>query len=251
MKYNMIYTKKIKNSFSNLGQAGELKVVSIMNLLQDIAVEYAMKLKISSQDLGRKKMFWVISRYQIEINNIAKLNEDLLISIWRTTHNNLYDLRWFRIETEDKKEIVNAVGAWVIINKKTGSPAHLDSFMTDEMLCKNKTDVKEFFYNLKMIENTDHEHSFKIRMHDLDLNRHVNNATYVEWAIEALPEDILKAFTIKKVNIIFLKESFYPGQIISKTQINNNFDNLVTYHSIRAKEKKLELARLNIIWNPL
>ena len=168
MKYDIIYTKKIKNSFSNLGKTGEFKIVSIMNLLQDIAVEYAMMLKISSMDLGKKNMFWVISRYQIEINNSAKLNEDLLISVWRTTYNNLYDLRWFKIETEDKKELINAVGAWVIINKNTGSPARLNSFMTEPMLCKNRTDVKQFFYNLKMIENTDYKQNFKIRMHDLD-----------------------------------------------------------------------------------
>ncbi|MCK5313153.1 MAG: hypothetical protein KAJ62_13635 [Desulfobacteraceae bacterium] len=251
MKYNMVYTKKIKNSFSNIGQSGELKIANIMNMLQDIAVEYAMKLKISSRDLASKNLFWVISRYQIEIHNFAELNQDLLISVWRSAHKRLYDLRWFKIETENNTAIVNAVGAWVIINKKTGAPRHLDDFMTEEMLCENKVDVTKFFHNLKMIDNTNHENTFKIRMHDLDLNRHVNNATYVEWAIEALPENILKGFTIKKINVIYLKESFYPGKIISKTQIINSFDNLVTYHSIIGKNTGLELARLNISWKSL
>lgn len=250
MNYNMVYTKKIKNSFSNIGQAGDLKIVSIMNMLQDIAVEYAFKLKISSRDLAPKNLFWIISRYQIEIKSTPALNEDLRISIRRSAYKNLYDLRWFKIKTENNKEIVNALGAWVIINKTTGSPRHLDDFMTDEMLCEHKADVKEFFYNLKMLERTDHEHSFKIRMHDLDLNRHVNNTTYIAWAVETLPEKLLKHFTIKKINVVFLKESFYPGQIISKTQINHNFNSLVTYHSIKKKDNGPELARLTITWEP-
>lgn len=256
MKYNLVYTKKIKNSFSNIGQAGDLKIVSIMNMLQDIAVEYALKLKISSRDLAPKNLFWIISRYQIEIKNTPELNEELSISIWRSAHKNLYDLRWFKIKTKNNKEIVNALGSWVIINKTTGTPRHLDEFMTEEMLCENKLDVEEFFYNLKMVECTDHEHTFKIRMHDLDLNRHVNNTTYIAWAVETLPETILNSFTIKKINVTFLKESFYPGQIISKTQITQNFNNLVTYHSIRDKNSSngknngLELARLNIAWEP-
>ena len=256
MKYNLVYTKKIKNSFSNIGQAGDLKIVSIMNMLQDIAVEYALKLKISSRDLAPKNLFWIISRYQIEIKNTPELNEELSISIWRSAHKNLYDLRWFKIKTKNNKEIVNALGSWVIINKTTGTPRHLDEFMTEEMLCENKLDVEEFFYNLKMVECTDHEHTFKIRMHDLDLNRHVNNTTYIAWAVETLPEKILNSFTIKKINVTFLKESFYPGQIISKTQITQDFKNLVTYHSIRDKNSNngknngLELARLNITWEP-
>ena len=251
MNYNYVYTKIIKNSFSNIGQLGELKIVNIMNLLQDIAVEYALTLKISSQDLALQNLFWVISRYQIEINDTANLNDDLIISITRGAYKRLYDLRWFKIGTKSKKEIVNAVGSWVIINKQTGSPCHLDKFMTETMLCESTKDVKQFFYNLQIVDKTNHEHIFKIRTHDLDLNRHVNNATYVEWAVETLPEDILKSFTIKKINVTFLKESFYPGQIISQAQINHTHSDLKTYHSIFGKTNELELARLNIIWKPL
>ncbi len=251
MKYDMVYTKKLKNSFSNIGQSGELKIVKIMSMLQDIAVEYALKLKISSKDLASKNLFWVISRYQIEINDIAKLNEDIYLSIWRSAYKKLYDLRWFQIKTEDNIKIVNALGAWVIINKETGSARHLNEFMTEEMLCEKEIDVKQFFYNLKMIDNADYEEIFKIRINDLDLNRHVNNTTYVEWGIEALPEDILKNYKIIKLNITYLKESFYPGQILSKVQINKSINNLSTYHSIREKNNNIELARLNIIWKAL
>ncbi|MCK5542782.1 MAG: hypothetical protein KAI40_08805 [Desulfobacterales bacterium] len=168
-----------------------------MNLLQDIAVEYAFKLKISSRDLAQENLFWVI------------------------------------------------------INKQTGSPCHLDKFMTEKILCENTKDVKHFFYNLQEVNKTDHKDIFKIKMHDLDLNKHVNNATYVEWAVETLPENILKNFTIKKINIVFLKESFYPGQIISKAQINETSNSLITYHSIFGKTNEHELARINIIWKPL
>jgi len=251
MKYDFVYQKTIINSFSNIGSTGQLKIVKIMNLFQDIAVEYALKLKISSQDLAPKNLFWVISRYQIEINDTANLNDDLNISITRSAHKRLYDLRWFKIETKSKKEIVKAIGSWVIINKQTGSPCHLDKFMTKEMLCENTKDVKLFFNNLQNVDTTDYQHNFKIRMHDLDLNKHVNNATYVEWAVETLPEDILTNFTIEKIHVIFQKESFYPGKILSKAQINKSYNDLSTYHSIFAENKSQELARLNIIWKPL
>ena len=251
MKYNLVYTKNFKNSFSNIGQFGDLKIVNIMNILQDIAVEYAIKLKISSRDLAGLNLFWVISRYQIEINGTAKLNEDLKVSVFRSAHKKLYDLRWFKIETASNKEVVKALGAWVIINKKTGSPCHLDKFMTKEMLCENTSDVKTFFHNLEIIKTIDHEHIYKIRTHDLDLNQHVNNSSYVEWAVESLPEEIHSSYAISKVNAVFLKESFYPGFILSKTQINRFPDSINTIHSIIDKKDSIELARLNITWNKI
>lgn len=251
MNYNKIFTKNIKNSFSNIGQSGNLKVSKVMNLLQDIAVEYSFKLKISSMDLAPQKIFWVISRYQIEINNIAKLNEDLSMSVWRSNHKNLYDLRWFKIETADKQEIANAVGAWVIIDKTTGSPRHLNKFMTKEMLIENKVDVKTFFQNLKIIDNADIQEVFKIRINDLDFNKHVNNSAYVEWAIEALPESILMNYQPWKINVTYLKESFYPGKILSKAQTNTFTFNSTTHHSIVSENKNLELARIQIIWKPI
>ncbi len=231
--------------------SGELKIVNIMNILQDIAVEYALKLKISSKDLAPKKLFWVISRYQIVINATARLNEDLTIKITRGAYKRLYDIRCFQINTISKKEIITALGSWVIINKKTGLPCHLDKFMTDQMLCENRANVKQFFNNLQPIKATDHETKFKIRMHDLDLNNHVNNTVYVEWAVETLPEKILNHFSIHKIDITFLKESFYPGNIISKAQIVNNFNDFITFHSISGENMANELARLNIIWKPL
>ncbi|MCP3898181.1 MAG: hypothetical protein GY707_00435, partial [Desulfobacteraceae bacterium] len=233
MKYNHLYQKTIRNSFSNIGKSGELKIVNIMNILQDIAVEYALKLKISSKDIAKKNLFWVISRYQIEICDTANLNENLIVSITRGAHKRLYDLRWFKIENESKKEIVKALGSWVVINKQTGTPCHLDKFMTKDMLCENSLDVdtKQFFYNLPVVHNTDYEQIFKIRMHDLDLNKHVNNSTYVEWAVETLPEDILNNFAIKMINVTFMKESFFPGKILSKAQVHNTSDNPATHHS--------------------
>ncbi len=250
MKYDSVHTKIIKNSFSNIGRFGELKVVNIMNMLQDIAVEYSIKLEISSKDLAGLNLFWVISRYQIEINDTAQLNDDLKITVTRNTHKRLYDLRWFKIETKSNKIIANAIGSWVIVNKLTGNPCHLGKFMTDEMLCENTTCVEKFFKNLKEVKRIDHEHTFKIRIHDLDLNRHVNNSSYVEWAVESLPKEILNHFLIKKINIIFKKESFYPGNIVACAQINYSPDYLTTRHSIFNESKNQELARINIIWKP-
>ena len=48
--------------------------------------------------------------------------------------------------------------------------------------------------------------SFRVRQSDLDMNRHVNNAVYVGWALEAAPEDV--AQSRRPVDI----EVGYPGR---------------------------------------
>ena len=54
--------------YSTMDDQGLMKIVSIMNFLQDTASEHAGYLGVSGFDLARHDFTWVIHRYQIEIH---------------------------------------------------------------------------------------------------------------------------------------------------------------------------------------
>ncbi|MEA2060570.1 MAG: thioesterase [Thermodesulfobacteriota bacterium] len=62
-----VFKKKGEISYSDLGAQGQLKVVAILNMLQNTAALHAAQLGISGFDLAEKNLAWVISRYKIEI----------------------------------------------------------------------------------------------------------------------------------------------------------------------------------------
>ncbi len=252
MKNNHKYRKKITSSYSDIGPSGQLKIAALFNLLQDAGAEHAERLNISGFDLARKDLFWVISRYRINIAKNPRLNEPLEITTWRSSLNNLYDLRWFTINDGTGETIVDALGSWVMVNKTRGTPCRLSRFIPDHLLSgKNSRAIDHYFPRLSLLTSADVEHRFKIRMHDLDLNRHVNNAVYIEWAAETVPEEMLARYTPEKIDVHYFKESFYPDNIVSATEIHRGGGTPVTHHSIKRAAHQTELARLHISWRPM
>ena len=151
---------------------------------------------------------------------------------------------------ETHEPLVEAMGAWVMVNKKTGRPLRLSRQMPHEM-CQSKERETPTFSELQKPSSIDFELPFKVRMHDLDLNGHVNNAIYVEWAVETVPASIISNFQPAKIDVTFQKEALYGDTIISKTEIKEESHNIYTYHSIVRKTDEIELARINVGWNPV
>ncbi|MCP4114942.1 MAG: hypothetical protein GY737_05950 [Desulfobacteraceae bacterium] len=246
-----IHTKTADIGYSTLGSQGQLKIVSILNFLQDAASEHAAALGVSGFDLAREDLAWVISRYQIEIKAAPKWRDEIWIETWRSPVKNLYELRQFRIIDREARELITARAFWVMVKKENGRPVRLSRYLSDRFLEKSTpSSATEMFQTPKDPGRVDFELPFKIRMHDLDLNHHVNNAIYVEWAVETVPETLLLNYRPATINVSFHRESFYGDAIVSRTQILETPEGPQTLHSILGKEGTMELARINILWRP-
>ena len=263
-----IYEKKSAIGYSTIGKQGTLKIVSIMNLLQDAASEHAHLMGISGFDLARQNLGWVIFRYHIEINNHPGWQDKITIRTHRFPCKNLYEIRLLTINREEEyqeDQIVNAKGCWVMVNKKNGRPVRLSRFMDRESGFINKDSscsqnsetsnesegLESHFPDVIGPETVHYQLPFKVRMHDLDLNGHVNNAIFVEWAVETVPEHILSKFFPATIDVIFNKESLYGDIIQSHTEIKEESGTPVTLHSIVRQQDQVELAILNICWQTL
>ena len=51
-------------------------------------------------------------------------------------------------------------------------------------------------------------HTFPVRISDLDVNSHVNNVKYTQWALDMMTEKDHRNFIIKEYEINFLSETF-------------------------------------------
>ncbi|MBF0376705.1 MAG: hypothetical protein HQK72_04400 [Desulfamplus sp.] len=298
-----IYEKKTAIGYSTIAKHGTIKIVSIMNFLQDAASEHAHLMGISGFDLAKENLGWVIFRYHIEIKNHPDWQEKIRVQTYRFPCKNLYEIRVLTITKDVQKnikneqenftspeikikerdnEFVNAKGCWIMINKKNGRPVRLSRFTDKELgfvdtnkqsviadviidkdsaqepLSSKNIEVSEkneglesHFAEVIKPETIHYQLPFKVRMHDLDLNGHVNNAIFVEWGVETVPENILSKFFPATIDVVFNKESLYGDVIISHTEIRQESGNPFTLHSIIRQQDQAELARLNICWQVL
>ena len=81
----------------------------------------------------------------------------------------------------------------------------------------------------------DQSQIFTVRKSDLDLNKHVNNVRYVEWALACLPEE----YKAQQIDIKFLGEATEDDTAVAKSELQNG-----QYHfQITQSDSKKVLAR--------
>ncbi|MBF0113191.1 MAG: hypothetical protein HQK74_10730, partial [Desulfamplus sp.] len=100
-----VYAKRLSVGYSTIGKQGLLKIVSIMNYLQDAASEHAHIIGRSGFDLADENLGWVIFRYHIEIKAHPRWQDEIIVRTRRFSCKNLYEIRLFNI-TKDKEELV-------------------------------------------------------------------------------------------------------------------------------------------------
>ena len=59
---------------------------------------------------------------------------------------------------------------------------------------------------------------FRVESVHIDWNRHVNNAIYVQWALEAVPAEVLRKSRPVELEISYRSEAFYGEEVLSVVQ---------------------------------
>lgn len=233
---------------SDIGPGGRLKPVVLMNLLQNIASEHAMRLGLGFKQLSTDGMTWVARRYHIRIAGCPRWSDEITIRSQPTGQKGLLWYRDFEITGTDGDVLITASSAWIVLDLKTKRPVRpklLD--VKFDFLLEKATDVG--FEDIPDPTGCDLEHNYRVRFADLDLNEHVNNAVYLGWAIETLGADFLRTHYPCEFEIAFHAETFFGHEVSVKTQyLKPKSDVVRAIHIICDKQTQKEAARLQTTW---
>ena len=93
------------------------------------------------------------------------------------------------------------------------------------MLQSAKSTVKvfnsDYSFKLKEPETIDREIRYKVQRRDIDINKHVHNLYYLDFAYEALPEEIYENCEFNNIEIMYKKQIKLNNEI--KHYLNKNF----------------------------
>jgi len=89
---------------------------------------------------------------------------------------------------------------------------------------------------------------FAVRQSDLDMNRHVNNAVYVGWALESAPEEIAQTRRPVDLEVAFRAEALAGDTVLARCVPEAGADPGSFLHEIVREKDGKELARLRVNW---
>ena len=88
-----------------------------------------------------------------------------------------------------------------------------------------------------------------MRRSDLDINRHVNNAIYTDWALETVPPDIAENCRPFEIEIDFRGEALYGDTVVSRSARDRSAPDYRFIHQLLDERTGRELTRIRTRWS--
>ena len=224
-----------------------LSVLSIFNFMQEAASRHAEALGVSIQHLLSENYTWLLSRLKIKIASYPKWKDQIRISTWPSGAQRLFALRDFELQDKNNQAIAAAVSAWLVLDVEKRRPVRIGPFVERLKPLEGDHILPDTLDKLPGLEFRSHEKKFVVRYTDLDINQHVNNASFVEWLVESIPVRVFNTSVLAELEINFLAEAFYEDHILAACHPLDS-QNTSFHHSLVRQQDGQELARARTVW---
>lgn len=215
-----MYQLSSKVRYSEAGADEKLTYASLLNYFQDCSTLHSEALGASGQSLYEKHMAWILSFWQICIEDMPSLSEDIVVSTWPYDTKGLFGMRNFCMDNTEGKRFASANSIWVLINTETGRPIRIPAEVGAVYPDEPRLDMN--YCDRKIIIPTDYEEKEPIRVpaYFIDTNHHMNNGKYVMVAEGYLPEN----FQVKEIRVEYkkaavLNDILYPRVTIMEKEV--------------------------------
>ena len=193
-----------------------LRPAAFMDFAQEIAYWAATELGFGYDTLHVHHTAWVLTRMHIHFDEPLKWRDNATLYTWHKGAGGIFYLRDFILKDQDGNNRVTATSSWVVMDERTRRlvrPEELQSLLDPGIKVDDaieepapKIVVPKDARSLPGMTHT-------VSYSDLDINGHTNNARYVVWAMDCLPENLL-ARPVKDLYINFIKETT-PGDDVN------------------------------------
>lgn len=166
--------------------------------LQECAWGHAQENDFGYTFVESENALWVLTRIYVRLKRYPKWEEHIKIKTWPKSPEGLFAFRDFEIKIGE--EVVGqAVSSWLVVDKKTRRPRRLSDFELMKSEFNTNSAIDHPLEKLVMPEAMEKVSERTVQWSDIDVNAHVNNASYVRWAMDAIfnkKRDLPKDFEI-------------------------------------------------------
>ncbi|AEV29849.1 acyl-ACP thioesterase [Sphaerochaeta pleomorpha str. Grapes] len=220
-------------------------------IVQEAAGLHAACRGCSIPEMHKEGKTWVITRSQIHIDRYTRWPETISIETWAQKPLRLHLPRVIRGVDEKKEPVFTATTFWAVldiehngrpcrpgvISERIGQPPEeLEQYNLDVDLKRRPTYEESGCTTLSVYKPT-------IQYLDSDSNQHINNISYLNWAMESLPDAFRNRVKVSDIDVSWIRQTFagdtitvYTGSLDAEAFQS---ETPVLFHKIVRTEKDL------------
>jgi medium-chain acyl-[acyl-carrier-protein] hydrolase len=233
---------------------GVLAPHTLCDFLQEVAGKHAGSYGLSLEDLLARNLMWVLCRLRVRVERLPAAGETIEVRTWPSGSDRLFALRDFRVVDASGGTVAAAVSAWLILDVAARKPVRPLSVLD---LPDASAVARSFEADLDKIPAMEDDPEveggapagvrFPVRFSDIDVNRHVNNASYVQWIAESAGAGVVETSRLRALDVDFLAETVY-GDVVTARARRLAGDGLAFRHSLAREGDGKEIARARTGW---
>ena len=242
------FTKKYEIHYYEVDYKLRCKLSSIIDFICDVGTQQSESIGGGMEYCTNNNCAWVFYKYDIKMYRYPKFGEIISLSTTPVGFKKFYGLRKYIIR-DDKNEIIGeALALFFLINIEKRRPMRIQKEQYDFYGVDGDVDYDISMDKLERVEEEQYSKQFDIRYSDIDSNKHVNNVKYVEWAMEAVPIEVIADYQLSRLKVTFEKETIYGEKVSASATVKQiNEDSLKSYHTI-SNSDGAELTLLEADW---
>ncbi|MED6192239.1 hypothetical protein PIB30_008443 [Stylosanthes scabra] len=268
-KFSRVIRTSIRNKFTirvyEVDASGKASIETLMNYYQSSILDHFKKVGVhddvsgSTKEMIKKNLIWVYSDMQVATYRFPKWEDEVEVESWICAAGiNGVRFNWILRDFKTNQVLNIASSVCVAMNKLTRRLSKIPEEVRREFeshLVNSSVIIKDDNKKIPKLDETTADYicsSLRPRWSDLDVHFHVNNANYVSWILESIPESILMNFELSSMSLKFKRECGIDSKLQSLAAICRDEDinnNVECNHMLRF-EDGVEILRGRTNWRP-
>jgi acyl-ACP thioesterase len=206
-----VWQETMPVAFTAVDPSDRLTPAGTFDLFQEAAGRHAEDLGVGREYMSRTGQGWVLSRIGVLMEKRPKQMETITIRTWPRGWERLFALRDFDILDSSGSVLVRGRSAWLILDIEKRRPLRPQATMEKLPLNEGKDSLPDGAAGLETREGCPQGGLVKTgerraAYSDIDYNRHVNNARYVQWIQDIADPALLEQAGSIRLDINYLSE---------------------------------------------
>ena len=186
----------------------------------------------------RYGLFWAVIEYELTIHRLPEFNEKIIIETEATSYNKFFCYRNFSFLDENGEVLVEIRSTWVLMDKATRKIDRVLDEIVDPYESEKVSKISRPHKFRKIDEFSDAQKIvYPVRFSALDMNGHVNNAKYYDWAADMVDFEFRKSHQPKHVFIKYNHEVLYGEEINALM----SWEDEVSHHNFNDGSTQIEI----------
>ena len=208
-----IYSHSYRLIAAQCNAQRELAPAALIQQIIEVATEHADLLGIGFKRLQDDGNLWVLSRITVELKRYPKLLEEYTLSTWVEGYNRHFSERNFEITGADGEILGYARTVWVAIDMRTRRPADMSGLASLAVTVCDKPCPIAKQGKIRPIDPPQTVHNYTFRVSDIDFNRHVNSARYVELILNQMDLSTFDDYYLARFEIEYKHETHFDDEV--------------------------------------